>query len=284
MKLGSYVIFCFLIAITAKAQSFKECDVYQFQDQDSLKKHIALTRKFNNYSKVVFEEYNNYWEDKGNGTGDVKSFYFYKDTLLVRRMSISSDAPFGGDSSKALCFYNDKNQLVKEDHYDFKKRLKKETPSNKDVVDESDFEKNGTWEQTSEINYTYDNKGRKKEYYAPKMHWGIQNRYTWKYDDKGRVIEYVSYHDSSTLYMENYVYTNSGYETTLIWSNSEYGSHKKVYKTDSKGREIEEQYIDKDGVMIERKFTTYNSEGLISRTVVYDRYGKMDMTHIYVYK
>jgi len=162
---------------------------------------------------------------------------------------------------------------------DVRKRI---YPPNKDVLDDDDFEKNRTWEQISEINFTYDDKGRKTEYYAPKIHWDTQNRYTWKYDEKGRVIQYNSYSDYQKYWTENYTYTEDGYEISLTW-DKDYDSHKEIYKVNSKGRVIEMKYTDKDGITIQRTVTNYDNYGRISRTVVYDQDGKEEVTHIYVY-
>jgi hypothetical protein len=278
------VIFSLLFALSSIGQAFKQCNVYQFPGTDSLKKQVVLKETFNNFGKILSEVYSNYKEDDATGTDDAKYFYFYTDTLLTKRTCLQTKE---GDSTKALYYYNDKRQLIKQETFEFKRRIKNDLPPGKDILFDSDFEKKRTWEQTSAINFTYDDKGREIEFYAPEIHWDDQNRYIWKYDSIGRVIQHISYQDKREIWVEHYTYSDGGYEIYFSWSDN-YATHKEIYKLDSKGRVTEKiwkgRVKENGGEEIERTVTQYSSDGYILRTIVYNNDAKPEITHIYVYK
>jgi len=117
-----------LIVMAIQGQTFKHCNIYQFEGRDSLKKSLVLKETFNSFGKILSEEYKNYKEDRAKGTEDTRYYYFYNDTLLIRRTCIYSSSFEKGDSEKTIYSYNDKKLLIKEEHYDFKRRAKKNLP------------------------------------------------------------------------------------------------------------------------------------------------------------
>ena len=284
--------------LISHSQNYIKCEIYQFAGTDS--SNIALTKviKYDETERVVSEEYIGFKESSAESYLDATYFYFYQDSLLISRTSIDRN----NDSTKVIFKYT-KNQLLKTaTHYEFARWMKKDVDKgigkpDGDIVTEDDYEDNRTWKTTSIINYKYDNKGNKIEYYAPKLHWGSQNRYTWKYDNQNRVIEHCSYENKEIIWKEIYTYSNNNYEFTRTWYDYKgnpthlqkkgkgyWPQYKFKYKLDDQNRIIEEIVTNENEEMLSRTTSEYNEWGMIAKTVKYNQNNAPDMTHIYKYK
>ena len=270
-------------------QNFQRCDIYQYKGTDSLNKFISLTRLFNSSGQIVMETYKDYMRNASEGHLNRTYCYFYEDTLLVRRTSIDDE----GDSTKISYYYNYKNQLIKRDYYTFERRVKENVEWY--VLSDEDFEEERTWLQTSSIEYSYDEKGHKILYDATKLHYSIQNKYTWLYDSLGRVVEYYSFDNDRLIWLEEFTYFDDGYSFTRTWYDDQGNlRHLKekwdyspqytfTHKLNEKGQVIEKKVTDEKGEKGSKEITTYNSNGDIEKFTSYDSNEEPVITHIYVY-
>jgi len=268
-----------------------QCDVYQFSKTDSLNKFISLTQFFNQTGQIVSETYKGYMTSAYDGTADGTYYYFYKDTLLVKR---TSSINFMNDSTKTLYYYNKRSLLVKQEHFDFQRRLKKGVTG--DLLSDDDFEKKRIWKKTSIVRFSYDNNNNKILYDATKLHYSSQNKYTWSYDDLGRVLKYSSFDNEHLIWIEEYSYYDGYYMFTRTWYD-EYGQPRQlkdkweywaqntyICKLNPEGQVIEERAENEKGKFVKHTETTYNSQGLIEKFISFDENAQPEITHIYVYK
>ena len=280
----------FLVYACCEAQGLIKCDVYQFMGTDSTNKKVVLTQILNSSGQVISETYKGFMENSVEGIADGSYFYSYKDSLLTKRTSID----YNNDSAKMFCYYNGENQLIKEEHFDFKKRLKNNVRC--DNCTNEDYENEATWKKVSEINYSYDNSGNKILYDATSLHVDTQDRYTWTYDSLGRVSKYSSFDGKKLLWIEEYSYFRKGYKVTHTWygrdGNPEHLKTKdsgfvprrtNTYDVNDKGRVIKETSETEKGETESVKKTFYNPKGQVIRTVCYDNNRQPEVTHVYVY-
>ena len=246
-------------------QTYSHCKVYQFAGTDSSEMFVAKTINYTiGNKKILSEEYTGYKENADQGWTDGTYSYFYKDTLLKRRMFGDTNK----DSTKALYKYDKKGKLTIEEHWS--KEHKK------------------SWQLVSMVQHRYDSAGNEVEYYASEMHWDNQNRYTWKYDSAGKVLEYSSYNHKKLLWTQSYWYSDTSYCFTRVWYNLD-GTKKDGfrltynYKLDDKGRVTEVTLLNENLILVEKTTTAYNKEGQVARTVCYNLKGIPVITHIYIY-
>jgi hypothetical protein len=292
-----FTVFLVLTSGLCDGQSVRKCDVFQFAGTDSTKKEITLTQLFNSSGQLISETYNRFMKDPSERESDGSHFYFYEDDLLVKRTFIGENQ----DSTKLLCFYNDKKQLIREEYFTFERRLRKDVDKGRGrpggcSITEEDYEQERTWAQTSEINYAYDNKGNKILYDATTLHFDDQNRYTWTYDSFGRILKYSSFDTNTLIWNEDYSYFTEGYKFTRTWydyeGNPEHLKEKNwgysaqctySFELDNNRRVIKETSATEKGETLYVERTIYNSKGQIERTIYYDNKGKPELTHIYAY-
>lgn len=278
-----------LSCVISHAQTFTHCDVYQFANGDSTKKFISLKQTFAANGKLLSEQYDRYMRTVSEGCDNGTYFYFYKDTLLLRRSYCGADM----DSTKMICHYNKKNQLIQEEYFTFERRMKKSVDKGFGrpggcIVEDSDFEKNRTWEKVSVINYKYDAAGRLIEYNSPKLHFSTQNRYTWLYDSLGRISKYYSYDFQRLIWVEEYTYFKDAYTFRRTWYDysgkpNDYDVFTFTYKINAQGKVTEEKVTDEKGELISSETMEYDSSGNLIRTTAYNGKGKEEMTHLFVY-
>ena len=287
-----------LLTLTALCQSYSRCEIVQYGGEDSSKAKTTKVITYDKQGRVTSETYNGFKESSSIGTSDVTHFYYYRDSLLSRRGSIYPS----GDSSKIIYEYDKRGFLNREIHSDFEKRIRNDVDKGLGrpggcIITEEDYEKERTWKKTSIINFTYDKQGNKLEYYAPKIHWGSQNRYIWVYDDQNRIIEHSSFEDSRLIWKEVFSYSDFSYKFIRTWyDHNGQPQHLKeksweywqqytfTYKLDNEGRQIEEIVSNEKGEVTSRTTTEYNEFGMVSMTIKYNKENEPDMTHIYKYK
>lgn len=286
------------ITLTSVGQNYTKCKVFQYAGIDSLNKKIVSEESYDAKGLLTSYYYKGYQESSSVSNSDSKYFNFYHDTLLVLSTSIDEDK----DSSKTIYYYNASGQKTKEEHFDYKRRLKKDSDKGLGqpggcIVTDKDYEKNKTWEKTSEINFKYDSNGNIILYDATKLHFTSQNKYTWTYDGQNRVVEYSSYDNTKLIWTERFEYFNGGYKFTRTWYDYD-GSPKHLndkdyeywpqytftYKLNDKGQVVEEKVTTEKGELTSSETTTYNSSSKIIRRTNFDSKGQPDITHIYLYE
>jgi hypothetical protein len=286
MKKKIILFFLTFVGI-CNGQNYSKLEIFQFTGNDSLKKTIALTQTFNTLGQLTTETYNGYKRNLVDGPSDGLYFYYYKDTLLTRRVFVDN----AKDSTKMLCHYNKKKQSIKQEHFTFKKRNK--INNNKGQVKSEDIK---TWEKTSEIDYSYDEQGNEILYDATKLHFTSQNKYTSKYDNLGRVLQYCSFSDERLIWVKDYSYFLNGYKIIRTWYDYEGNpEHLKTKSWEYTPQNTYTFYLDKNGRVLKEVTSTeknekisavttfYNSNGQISRTVYLNEKDMSKLTHIYTY-
>lgn len=282
------------------------CFIYQYSGTDSIDKIVSKIVKYGINNRVLSEQVQGFKESSYESTANVINYYDYKNGLLVQQRTVYKDNSTPSfrqqDSAKAIFYYDKVNKLEKRQHFDFKRRFKTNLDKGVDrprgcIVEEEDYEKESSWDITSEIFFKYDTLGRKTEYYAPDIHWGSQNRYTWSYYNDGKVNENRSYDHDRLIWIEKFTYTDTSYQFIRTWydydgnpehlkgKSSEYTpqiTHK--YELDNQGRIIGETEINENGDFLNRSEIEYNSSGLVSKKIRYNQDNEPDITHIYKYK
>lgn len=225
------------------------------------------------------------------GTGNAHYMYVYKAGLLAERTYSYKE----GDSSKTTFYYDDRNRLIKEDHFSFERRLKKGVDKGLGrpggcLLADSDFEKHRTWQYESGRRYAYDVMGRKAKE-------DDLNGYTrtWHYDSLGMVLAVNHYAYKKLTRRLEYVYRRDGYD--ILFSDyddsgksrqeTEPGNWPRSMRTfivNEKGTIIEELYRYENGEVITRKKYAYYQDGKLYRTVHYNEWRQPEITHIYVYE
>jgi len=279
-------------------QHFTKCKIYQFPGTDSLSQKLVSEEIYNDKGRITSYYYKGYKESSSVSNTDVKNFDFYRDTLLILSTSIDEN----GDSGKTIYSYNASGQLIKEEFFRYEKRLRSDVDKGYGrpggcIVTAADYEKERTWKQTSEINFSYDSRGNKILYDATKLHFTSQNKYTWTYDDSNRVVTYNSYDGDRLIWTEHYSYYQGGYKFTRTWYNAD-GSETQfnkeswdywpqytfTYQLNARGQITEERVTNEKGEAISSETKSYNANGKIARTTKFDSKGKPEITHIYVYE
>lgn len=292
------IVLTTIITLTCVGQNYTKRKVFQYSGNDSLNKKLVSEETYNSKGQITSYYYKGYQKSSSISNSDSKYFNFYKDSLLVLSTSIDEDK----DSSKTIYFYNASRQKIKEEHFDYKRRLKKDSDKGFGrpggcIVTDKDCEKDKTWEKTSEIKFKYDSNGNKILYDATKLHFTSQNKYTWTYDEQNRVVEHSSYDDTKLIWTEQFEYFRDGYKFTRTWYDYD-GTPKQLkaksweywpqyiftYKLNSNGQVIEEKVMTEKGELTSSETTLYNSSGKIIKNTQFDSQGQPDITHIYLYE
>jgi hypothetical protein len=253
---------------------------YYFHEMDSSELNLQKITEFYSDNQIASETH---LLTSSNTEKGRKIFYDYKDSLLVQKRTVNEKK----DSTKVVYFYNNENQLIKREHFTFKKRLRPEIiEKQKESVDwlisESDYEENRSWDKISEIEFSYDSIGRKIKYYAPNLHWDNQNKYKWFYDKKGNIAIKQSWNHNELIWTENYSYENNDFSYTRIWKNKDYQKEFKFFVYKNKfGQKIKEVTLKNDSIQRSRKTYEYYKNGMIKRKVVYGENDKRLTTYIY---
>lgn len=229
------------------------------------------------------------WKNSGQeGTPDGTYSYFYNDTFLTKWIYVNGI----GDSSRMEFTYDVTGRLTRQSQYDLKFIM------TGPYTDEGPTGSKRRWVQTSLVNFSYDQKGRKILYDATRLHYTPQNMYKWEYDDQNRVIRQESYSRGKLTWKEDYQYFDWGYRYWRTWFDlegnmrHEFSPESPQYypllffacKLDKQGRITEERITDEKQKLRGRTVTAYNSQGRIARTVNYNTEDKQAVTHIYEYK
>jgi hypothetical protein len=282
------------------------CFIYQYSETDSIDKTVSKIVKYGLNNRVLSEQDHEFKESSYEGTANVIDYYDYKNGLLVQQRTVYRDNSTPSfrqqDSTKAIYYYDKDNKLEKRQHFEFIRRRKTNVDKGIGrpggcIVEAGDYEKESTWDITSEIFFKYDSLGRKTEYNAPNIHWDSQNRYTWSYYNDGKVNEYRSYDHDRLIWIEKFIYTDTSYQFIRTWydydGNPEHLKEKSWeytpqinhrYELDSQGRIIGETEMTEKGGFLYRSLIEYNSSGLVSKKVRYNQDNEPDITHIYKYK
>lgn len=227
--------------------------IFQFQNNDSLKGHISKIVKFNEKGLKVYEELNGFKISTAEGIEDYMEHYFYKDTLMMK-----SETTYKNSDEKRITLnsYNKKNLLEKQEFRSFERRARKDVKKGfgfgKCIITGDDYEKTPSWKTISKIHYRYNSKNQKIEYFAPEAHWNSQNRYKYEYDSLGRKSKIISLENDTVLYEESISYKDGFEEHNLVWiKNKDFEPHHYfIYiKKDSNNNSIEIRQSNADGTL-----------------------------------
>jgi hypothetical protein len=287
-----------IISLSVVSQNYTKCKVYQYAGFDSLNKKLVSVETYNSNGQLTSFYYKGFQESSSESNVDSEYSNFYQDSLLVLSTSIDEDK----DSSKIIFYYNKFGQKVKEEHFDYTRRLKKDSNKGRGrsggcVVTKKDYEKKRSWVQTSEINFSYDTNGNKILYDATKLHYTSQNKYTWSYDSLGRILNYLSFENQRLMWKEEYSYFKGGYKFTRTWydfngipnhlkekSYEYWPQYTFTYKLNDNGQVVEEKVVTEKSELKSIKIYLYNSYGKIIRSTNFNSKGQPEITHIYLYE
>jgi hypothetical protein len=280
----SIQVFIFIILTSyGFGQVPTKCDVYQQVGSFGVFKKV-LKIEYNQSGKPIYEEYKGYLDFYEGGPEDNITKYYYSDSLLTLETYILEDYNYVdgteyNDSTKWLYFYNDNDQLVREEIWQ------------REYESRNNF-KEPDWKLWKEIFYEYDSLGNLILYDATRNNWSFEDKFTWEYDNENRCKEYKRYSSSKKrdklTWREIYVYNEDGY-TINTRSYHEDGDSIHVefwdrhYTTNDFGQIIEEKEIH-GKEMWEWLRYFYDRNGRIRKTIWKGTKGDLKVTHIYKYK
>lgn len=241
---------------------------YYFHGKDSSDLNLQKITEFYSENQIATESHLLTSSETQKGW---KSFYDYKDSLLVQKRTVNAKK----DSTKVIYFYNNQDQLIRREHYTFKKRIRpeiieKQRESIDWIINETDYEENRSWDKISEINFSYDSIGRRIQYNAPDLHWDRQNRYKWFYDKIGNIIRKESWNDEELIWTENYSHKNNEYSYNRIWNDDKdyQKSLKFIVFKNKKGEKIKELILKNGNIQNNRIFEYYDN-GMLKKKIVF---------------
>src|SRR5688572_6713205 len=150
MKQIVFLILILFVTGTSFGQGFKECEVFQYSGNDSLNQKLAKKIIYNKAGKVVSEKYIDFHLSPSSWLGDGSTFYFYKDTILVKEIFINARKV--NDSVKILYSHDNFGKRIRLEVFSFERMLRKEVDkglgrSGGCIVTDEDFEKERTWKK-----------------------------------------------------------------------------------------------------------------------------------------
>ncbi len=201
--------------------------------------------------------------------------------------------------TKTLYHYNEKAQLIQSVSFDFKRRIKKDVDKGLGrpggcIITEDDYEKQKSWALVSIWNYKYNNLGQLIEKIAPILN-STQDHYLYSYDSSGRLKEERSLEGNRLIWIENYTYSQNGYEFTRIWFEED-GTRGKEwnelltpidtfrYKTDKFNNVTEELVIEEGGRQVSKDYKFYDIQNRLRRHEIYNDTAKLIGYYVYDYK
>lgn len=284
------VVFVFLFIGDLLSAQVTRCEVKQYFGTDSLNATFAKIITYNSCGQMITEQYIGWKKNEQEESPDGTFTYIYNDTFLTRWIYGSAI----GDSSRTEFTYDAGGKLTQQSFFELKE-IGGRGPGDAHLDPQ---QLPLRWVQTSIVNFSYDEKGRKILYDATRLHYTPQNMYKWEYDDQGRVIKQESYSRGKLTWKEDYQYFDWGYRYWRTWYDfegnmrHEFSTETPQYypllffacKMDKQGRIIEERIVNEKQVLQGRTTTHYNTQGRIVRTVNYNANDKPAVTHVYIYK
>jgi hypothetical protein len=266
-------------------EHFEDVQVFQYFGNDSLNGKITHSRKLDANGNVIAEYYKDYKTDKGNGRADILEINEYngKNQLII---STSYFETFQrGEVTKSFYYYKD-TLVVRVESFEFKRRMRSDVDKGLGspggcIVTSEDYEKERTWKVSRIVLYEYDSNGRKTLSYSPIFN-SSYNRFKYQYDTDGNLTVEKSLDESRHLYTTNYQYQLNQTISDLQWDNKDWGGTKRIKTFDNNGNLVKESTIQKNKEWID--IYKYNIEGKLVRFIAYDNDGEINLTHIYVYK
>jgi YD repeat-containing protein len=267
-------------------EHFSDCKIFQFTENDSSNIFLAKSQKLDSTGKVIGQNTTNYRTGIHSRRVDGKVFYEYGENGLREKLFYYENTDH---IDRALIFhrsyhYDDHNNLIRMEMYDFRRRLK---PSEVGyhIILEEDFEEEPTWKQVGEMYYYYNDRYLLIEKYAPKLYTSTQNRYTYKYDELDRLIEKRSYDHERLIWIEHYTYSDDGHSFDRVWYKDGKPDFEKtvftfIFKKDENGNLIEKKTVRDDDFMTNRTVLFYSENGEIRKEIIFDSDNNPKLTTI----
>jgi hypothetical protein len=271
-------------------QQYSKCRVFQYIGNDSLNKVLVSERNYNSKGLLTYSWCDGFKTCLPCGW-DAKYWNSYDDTTFV---STTAFFPNSNDSSRTIFFYNTSCQKIKEEYFDCTR--KKIKPVNRNVVFDSDFEKERTWSKSGEKDFKYDDKGNC--IVTEEQHNSVlSEKHLLTYDLQNRMLVDSSVWYSYLLSVTVYSYSPGGYQTIhTSFDNEGKPQHLKKrdfeywaqYFTDYKLNE--QQQITgaivktEKGEIVSSTITVYDASGKIKREIISGSKGQPAITHLYLYE
>ena len=271
------------------SQQKRNYTVYQYSGKDSLNGHICKIVKFNNKGLKSYEESIDFKKSKLSGITDYIENYFYKDTLLVKIEETFKDS----EEKRVSEFkYNSKNQLIKETHKTFQRRLKERHEERDCLIEDDDYEKKARWQTSYEIYYKYNSKGQKIEVYTNDITYSRQKRSLYDYDYEGVISKITSFENNEITTDEFRInFENGNYDYIRLSKNyynfsdlsRDIGKIRFIFN-DEKNL-IEHTKPDETGIRgnVKHKYY-YNNKRELIKEERYSTENELEITHLYVYE
>lgn len=265
-------------------EHFSDCKVFQFTETDSSNTYLAKSQKLDSNGKIIGQNTTNYRTGIHSRSEDGKVFYEYGENGLRKNLFYYENTDH---IDRALIFhrsyhYDDHNNLVRMEMYDFRQRLKPSEVGYHIIVEE-DYEEEPTWKQVGEMFYHYNDKNLLIEEYAPKVYTSTQNRYTYKYDELDRLIEKRSYNHERLVWIEFYTYSDDGHSFDRIWykdgkPDSERTVFTFIIKEDENGNLIEKKTVRDDGFVTNSTVLFYDKYDEVRKEIIFDSDNRPKLT------
>lgn len=244
-------------SISIHYNTIEERRAFRFDDRNKDKKYLAEIDGYDQNKKIV--EHKSYHFD---GNLEQHVIYVYENGLLLNEYRLNTGSR--EVLYKTTYQYDSEKKLISSTIANFQRRLKKDTPQWKGLLDDADFEKTKSWGEERTTIYTYDSKGRlikthETSKFAP------EEIETFKYDDKDRVIEELTTNSGAISRKIITKYFKDSLEETCIFYPSESGNFCKK-RFDKNNNLLVEQCVETDTQkpMFTRKYF-YDSKQKITK-------------------
>ena len=264
---------------------FEDLQVFQYFYSDSLNGKITYSEKIDSIGNVLATYYKDYKTDKGNGKTNAITFNEYNEKQQLTTSTIYFESFRSGEVDKTFYYYKD-SLLVLAETFVLRKKLKPEIHKGIEghhscIVLPDDYERHPTWSLRKAEIFKYDSLGRKTESYCPVFLYS-HNRWEYQYDDQSKLIVSKSFDQSELLYTSKYRYEKCRIIEDLDWVG--WSDSKYIETYDEKNNLIKKSTISLDSGFEWVDKYYYNQNNQLIRFEAYDKYNKLQLTHVYFYK
>jgi hypothetical protein len=294
-RLALLVIVLISLAGKSAGRHYRKCKVFQYLGADSLHQALVAESTYTAKGQLRSCHYKGYKDCLASGREDETYVNTYRDTLLIVTRSVNNRSK---DRSKIVFSYNRSGQKIRQDFFDYRRRIKKSVDKGMGrpggcVVLESDFEKKRTWKSQGTLNFRYDGQGRKirvnnDDYYP------YDDNHIWTYDPAGRLLTDSTFDmDSQLTSVDEYSYYPAGYQYIRTWfgydgkpklSDESWSRYIKAFKLDPAGRIMEASVREEHSDQVIRETNHYDTSGNLVQHIKFDANGQRELTHNYYYE
>lgn len=270
---------------TIKFAHFPDLQVYQYFDNNSSKRAITHSEKYDDVGRIIAEYFKDYKTDKGNGRTDVLTINEYNELGKLKVSTDYYETFMAGEVQKTFYYYDD-SLLTTVESFDFKKRLKANVDKGYGrpggcIITSEDYEKERTWKLTRLVRYEYNIKGQKTKSYSI-VSQGSHNGFEYEYNAEGKLVKEKSFDKDELLWTTEYKYSGLQEISELTWNKNNWGTTKKIKTYNDHHQLLEEVTIQNENKYVDKYI--YDEKARLVKFESYDSHGKLGLTHIYRYK